>query len=83
MERKLRFFTEIEEHNKNLEELIKITHMDELVRFDKYEKQILEMNTHQETLHRNYQLVELKHIRKRRGVFSRLVKEKMKLDLQG
>jgi len=78
MERKLRFFaSEIEDHNKKVvgtgktitltepkEELMSKFHMDDLEsRFDEYEKQILEQNSHQEVLHRNYnQLVELNHV---------------------
>jgi len=79
MERKLRFFsTEIEEYNKKIgkqknqkivlsevkDDIMMKSHMDELeARFDEKEKQILEMNTHQEALHRNYnQLIELYHV---------------------
>jgi len=78
MERKLKFFqTQIEEHNLSVgnkgkvikiaevkEEVLSKCHTDELEsRFEDYEKQILEMNNHQQALTRNSnQLVELFHV---------------------
>lgn len=86
MERKLKFFqTQIDEHNLSAgisgksiklaaattEIISKSSHTDELEsRFEEYEKQILEMNNHQQALHRNRnQLVELYHVLEKDAAF--------------
>uniref|UniRef100_A0A6B2KXL5 V-type proton ATPase subunit a n=1 Tax=Arcella intermedia TaxID=1963864 RepID=A0A6B2KXL5_9EUKA len=85
MERKLRFFhKEITEHNKKVsgtgrkmairdpdDETMAKHQLDDLEpMLDDYEKQLIEMNSHQEALHRNRnQLVELKHVLEKDDTF--------------
>jgi V-type H+-transporting ATPase subunit a len=85
MQRKLRFFgDQIEDHNASVgasgkviklteskDEIIAKSHTDELeARFEDYEKQLLEMNSHQQALHRNRnQLVELHHVLEKDAAF--------------